>query len=181
MLGSGILPLGLDPELVFAYVYAVLYSPEYRRRYAEQLQRDYPRVPIPAQVQLFKSLSALGAKLVKLHTFDSTPTSGAVASSTHTGELSVEVVSYLSGTVWLDKSKSAGIEGVPQQVWDFHIGGYRPCEKWLKDRRGRRLSSSELTHYRTIVTAISGTIGLMTEIDQAIEKHGGWPGAFTSA
>ncbi|HZO99007.1 MAG TPA: type ISP restriction/modification enzyme, partial [Terriglobia bacterium] len=25
-------------------------------------------------------------------------------------------------------------EGVPPEVWNFHIGGYQVCEKWLKDR-----------------------------------------------
>jgi hypothetical protein len=30
-------------------------------------------------------------------------------------------------------------EGVPQRVWEFHIGEYQVCEKWLKDRRERVL------------------------------------------
>jgi hypothetical protein len=29
---------------------------------------------------------------------------------------------------------------VPENVWEFHIGGYQVCEKWLKDRKGRTLS-----------------------------------------
>ncbi|MEO7636394.1 MAG: type ISP restriction/modification enzyme, partial [Sphingomicrobium sp.] len=30
---------------------------------------------------------------------------------------------------------------VPEIAWGFHIGGYQPARKWLKDRRGRTLSS----------------------------------------
>src|SRR5260370_35704160 len=39
------LPAGLTPEDIFHYVYAVLHSPEYRRRYAGSLTVDFPRVP----------------------------------------------------------------------------------------------------------------------------------------
>ena len=32
-----------------------------------------------------------------------------------------------------------GFRGVSEAVWNFHIGSYQVCEKWLKDRRGRTL------------------------------------------
>ncbi len=63
-------------------------------------------------------------------------------------------------------------EGVPPGVWNFHIGGYQVCEKWLKDRRGRALIFDDLTHYGKVVTAIKETMRLMAEIDAAIPK---WP------
>jgi SOS-response transcriptional repressor LexA len=69
-------------------------------------------------------------------------------------------------------------EGVPPEVWNFHIGGYQVCEKWLKDRKGRRLSKDDIIHYQKIIVALDETIRLMKEIDQVIERHGGWPGAF---
>ena len=37
---------------------------------------------------------------------------------------------------------------------------------------------SAIAHYHKIVIALSETIRLMAEIDQVIETHGGWPGAF---
>ena len=63
-------------------------------------------------------------------------------------------------------------EGVPPEVWNFQIGGYQVCEKWLKDRRGRTLTYDDLEHYRKLVTALRETIRLMAEIDAAIPK---WP------
>jgi len=63
-------------------------------------------------------------------------------------------------------------EGVPPEVWNFHIGGYQVCEKWLKDRRGRTLTYDDLEHYCKVVTALSETIRLMAAIDAAIPK---WP------
>jgi hypothetical protein len=63
-------------------------------------------------------------------------------------------------------------EGVPPGVWNFHIGGYQVCGKWLKDRRGRTLTYDDLEHYCKVVTALSETIRVMAEIDAAIPK---WP------
>ncbi|MEX2327624.1 MAG: hypothetical protein WD558_07820 [Pseudomonadales bacterium] len=58
------------------------------------------------------------------------------------------------------------------------IGGYQVCHKWPKDRKGRTLSDEDIAHYQKIVVALSVTIRLMQEIDEVIEQHGGWPGAF---
>src|SRR5262249_46844475 len=71
-----------------------------------------------------------------------------------------------------------GFRGVPKDVWNFHIGGYQVCEKWLKDRKGRTLSKDEIAHYQKIIVALNETIRLMKEIDDVIEKYGGWPEAF---
>lgn len=84
-------------------------------------------------------------------------------------------------TAWVDKAKTTGFRGVREEVWNFHIGGYQVCEKWLKDRKGRTLSENDIAHYQKIVVALSETIRLMAEIDRVIDEHGGWPGAFQTA
>ncbi|GAH68655.1 unnamed protein product, partial [marine sediment metagenome] len=63
--------LGLEPtpEKIFYYIYAVLYSPTYRKRYEEFLKIDFPRVPLPSNIEAFKELSNLGKELVELHLF----------------------------------------------------------------------------------------------------------------
>ena len=78
--------------------------------------------------------------------------------------------------MWVDKAQTAGFCGVPEAVWSFHIGGYQVCQEWLKDRKGRLLTSEDITHYQKIVVALTETIRLMAEIDAVIEQHGGWPG-----
>ncbi len=77
------------------------------------------------------------------------------------------------GRVWINREQY--FEGVPPEVWNFHVGGYQVCQKWLKDRKGRKLTYDDLTHYQHIVSALDETIRLMSEIDAAIEAHGGWP------
>jgi hypothetical protein len=60
-------------------------------------------------------------------------------------------------------------------VWTCSIGGYQVCQKWLKDRRGRKLSDDELTHYLHTIAALTGTTYVMREIDEVIEEQGGFP------
>jgi len=82
--------------------------------------------------------------------------------------------------VWIDKAQTTDFRTVPEAVWNFHIGGYQVCEKWLKDRKRRILSNEDIAHYHKIVIALAETIRLMAEIDEIIDQHGGWPGAFQS-
>ena len=75
----------------------------------------------------------------------------------------------------LSHLSTLGFRGVPEAVWNFHIGGYQVCEKWLKDRKGRTLSAEDIEHYQRVVVALNETIRIMAEIDAVIEEHGGWP------
>jgi hypothetical protein len=68
-----------------------------------------------------------------------------------------------------------GYRGVPEAVWNFHIGSYQVCERWLKDRT---LTANEIDHYQKIFLALAETIRLMKEIDEVSDAYGGWPGAF---
>ena len=83
--------------------------------------------------------------------------------------------------MWVDKAQTVGFSGVREAVWNFHIGGYQVCGKWLKDRKGRVLTEDDIAHYQKIVVALSETIRLMQEIDEVIDAHGGWPGAFAGS
>jgi predicted helicase len=176
-----------SPEDVFHYIYAVLHSPTYRSRYAEFLKIDFPRIPIPGGPEIFDALVPLGAELVALHLMESPRLDKHITTFTGPAESRVEKVSYSNNTVWIDKAQTTGFQGVPEEVWNFHIGGYQVCEKWLKDRGpkkgnpGRILSPEDIDHYHRIVVALSETIRLMKEIDEAIDSHGGWPGAFQTA
>lgn len=168
------------PEDIFHYAYAVFYSPAYRSRYVEFLRIDFPRLPLTQSLELFGALSKLGGELVALHLMESPKLDRYITNYVGSANPTVEKVSYSNETVWVDKAQTCGFRGVPEAVWDFHIGGYQVCEKWLKDRKGRTLSKEDIDHYQRIVVALNETIRLMKEIDEVIEQHGGWPGAFVT-
>ena len=185
------------PEDIFHYIYAILHAPSYRSRYAELLEGDFPRVPLTSDSHLFATLARLGATLVGLHTLDvelapelktlrtSYPIRGTdEVASGHPRYLAPGEPDPLSGTpllkgrVYINRGNAnkrvSGqyFEDVPPEVWEFHIGGYQVCDKWLKDRRGRTLSNDDLNHYRRIIVALQETIRIMEAIDDAIP---GWP------
>ena len=180
------------PDDVFHYIYATLHSPTYRRRYEQFLRADFPRVPLPDDLNQFRALAELGRRLSAIHLLDTGalgtvdlrfPVPGDnVVEPGHPkyfapGETPMdEHQSVTAGRVYLSRSaRSRGaqpprlgqyFEGIEPDVWAFRTGGYQPMEKWLKDRKGRTLDFSDLTHYRRMAAAIRETIRLMTEIDR---------------
>ena len=171
----------MTPEDIFHYTYAVFHSPGYRSRYAEFLKIDFPRLPLIGNMELFRSLARLGGELTALHLLESPNLAQPITDFIGGRNPEVEKISWTRNTVWVDKAQATGFQGVREDVWNFHIGGYQVCEKWLKDRKGRRLSKDDIEHYQKIVVALSETIRLMAEIDKVIDEHGGWPGAFQAA
>lgn len=169
---------GLTPEDIFHYAYAVFHSPGYRSRYAEFLKIDFPRLPLTGNLELYRTLARLGGELTALHLLESPRLDRLITEFIGGRNPEVEKVSWSRETVWVDKAQSVGFRGVCEPVWNFHIGGYQVSEKWLKDRKGRTLLKGDIAHYQKIVVALSETIRLMKEIDEVIDNHGGWPGAF---
>ncbi len=167
----------LTPEHILYYAYAVFHSFGYRNRYAEFLKTDFPRLPLTSSLELFRELARLGGELVALHLLESPKLNDFLTSFSGEGDNSIpKKPTWKDGAVWINASQR--FEGVPEAVWNFHIGGYQVCEKWLKDRKGRTLSTEDIAHYQRIVVALNETIRLMAEIDRIIETHSGWPDAF---
>ena len=175
--GSGDLVKSFGPEDVFHYIYAVLHSPEYRRRYADFLKSDFPRVPVTGERSLFGALVELGGRLASLHLMES-EAEGAPGFP-EVGDNRVDNVRWVApgcdfeGRVFINSSQY--FDGVTPDVWRFSIGGYRPAEKWLKDRRHRTLSYDDITHYGRMCAVLAETPRVMARIDEAIDQHGGWP------
>jgi hypothetical protein len=55
---------------------------------------------------------------------------------------------------------------LPPDVWSYQVGGYQVCDKWLKDRRQRKLDINDIRTYCRIVTALKKTIEIQREIDE---------------
>jgi hypothetical protein len=181
---------------VFDWIYAVLHSPYYRECYADFLKSDFARVPFPKDGDLFAALIALGTRLVALHLLDADalpalltdPKARFVSNGgePRLGRFNKEVRRAPSGRVYLNDQN--WFATVPQAAWDHWIGGYQPAQKWLKDRSetgskdkrkpGRLLTDEDILHYRRMIVALEETGKIMAEIDEVIERHGGWPNAF---
>ena len=179
--GPGDLRDTFGPEDVFHYIYAVFHSPTYRERYDQFLRADFPRVPLPGNVALFRELAGLGRRLVDAHLLRPGAVGDSPAGFPVPGD-NVVAPGYPkyapaadngdAGRVYINRSQY--FAGIAPQVWEFRIGGYQPMDKWLKDRRRRNLSPyDDLEHYRQMAAAIAETIALMPQVDDVIESCGG--------
>jgi predicted helicase len=158
------------PEDVFDYIYAVLHCPTYRSRYKEFLKIDFPRVPFTSDAKLFWKLVSLGREIRRLHLMESSKLNDLITMFSVAGSNAVEKIVFEKGKVWINATQY--FDHVPEPAWNFFIGGYQPAQKWLKDRKGRELSSDDLLHWQRIIVALVETDRLMKEIDEVIGK---WP------
>lgn len=153
------------PEDVFFYIYAVLYFPTYRKRYEEFLKIDFPRVPLPSNYDVFKELSNFGKELVELHLLKHPELEKTDVGFSKSGANKVEKVAYAEEVQKVFINKEQNFEGIPKKVWEYRIGAYQVMEKYLKDRKGRKLSLDEINHYMKVAKAIRLTIELQEKID----------------
>jgi predicted helicase len=162
--GEDRLPDDLPDELrVFDYIYGVLHSPDYRRTYAQFLKIDFPRIPYPASPEVFAHVAEKGGQLRRLHLMEDAAIGPTPYPFKGDGD-NVVVKPSLSedGRVMINPDQY--FEGVPQTAWEFHIGGYQPAQKWLKDRKGRALSFDDVMHYQRIIKILCETDRIMKEI-----------------
>lgn len=57
----------ITKEMIFYYVYGLLHSPDYRQRFAADLKKSLPRIPIVERVEEFMDFYRYGKKLAELH------------------------------------------------------------------------------------------------------------------
>lgn len=169
------LPMGITPEDVLAYLYAVLYSPSYRKRYAEFLKSDFPRIPLSTVdgspfADAWATLVPLGHQLIDLHLMRKVPSPLKVQfPKTGTNEVTkprFEMAPKAEyGSIWINEAQY--FDRVPPLAWAYRIGGYQVCEKWLKDRKGRILSFDDIHHYQQMVAVLDHTQAVQQAIDVA--------------
>ncbi len=152
-----------EPEAILGYIYAVLHSPTYRRRYAEFLKIDFPRIPFVDDRQLFEKLSGLGWALVQAHLLKEVPAQPQVEITK--GSDLVEKPTYNAREQRVYINLQQYFAPVPEDVWNFHIGGYQVLNKYLKSRQGRELSLDEIENIINVVKVLRFTIDQMREID----------------
>ncbi|MEA5559825.1 type ISP restriction/modification enzyme [Planktothrix agardhii] len=156
------------PIDILDYIYAVLHSLTYREKYKEFLKIDFPRVPYPKDQNTFWQLVKLGGEIRQIHLLESSTVEKYITQYPIDGDNIVTKPKYQDGKVYINNTQY--FNHVPEIAWNFYIGGYQPAQKWLKDRKDRKLEIEDIFHYQKIIVALMETDKLMKEIDKiAIE------------
>ena len=146
-----------------------------REKYKEFLKIDYPRIPYPKDKETFWRLVKLGGELRQIHLLESDTTEKYITSYPKDGDnvITRKTVKkdwelydaeQLLGRIWINDQQY--FDKIPLKAWEFYIGGYQPAQKWLKDRKGRKLSTDDIFHYQKIIVALCETDRIMQEIDK---------------
>jgi predicted helicase len=152
------------PIDILDYIYAVLHSPTYREKYKEFLKTDFPRVPYPKDKDTFWQLVKLGGQFREIHLLESPTVEKYITQYPEDGNNVVVKPKYENGKVYINDTQY--FDNVPQIAWEFYIGGYQPAQKWLKDRKERKLEFDDILHYQKIIVALTETDRLMNEINK---------------
>lgn len=172
------LPEGVRAEDILAYIYAILHAPSYRSRYREYLKSDFPRIPFrllssesDGLEKIWSTMVSLGHQLIDAHLLR-TPKSVTQVTFPMHGSGIVEKIRFdnsklkKEGRVWINEDQY--FDCIDSDAWNFKVGGYQVCNKWLKDRIGRTLTLDDIEHYINIVEALSLTALIMQNIDKSV-------------
>ncbi len=167
---------GVPPETALHYLYGLFHLPAYRSRYAHQLRRAFPRVMLPRNPELFSLLAAAGEHLAQLHLLRRLSSSESCWEGAGDDHLEKGYPKYRQEKVFINGER--WIAPVRPEVWEFRVGGHQVARKWLKDRRGRELQTTDREIYQALLAAVAETITWMRRIDQHVLEAGGMGDVF---
>ena len=141
----------IDADSVFYYIYGILHSKDYRETYANNLQKELPRIPRVASFEDFKAFEQAGRALAELHVnyeqvepyADCTITG--LEGGADTVDLRVTKLKYgklagKKGNAALNKTKivyngKISIKGIPLEVQDYVVNRKSALD-WVVERCG---------------------------------------------
>ncbi|WP_406812686.1 type ISP restriction/modification enzyme [Helicobacter pylori] len=154
-----------EPLEVLGYIYALLYSPNYRKRYEDFLKADYPKILFTKNKDLFRVLSLLGIELIGLHVLNKEilnysfeKLKDATIGESYYKEAHDRIIkkpAYNEPEQRLYINHSAYFKGVSKEIHDYRIGGYGVLDKYLKSHKDE---SCDFDHVSNIIKVIACTI-----------------------
>lgn len=153
-----------EPGSILGFVYAVLYSPLYRQRFRELLQRSFPRIRFPEDRTLFETLAQLGGELIGVHLLEDPRLKVSPARVVGGGPVTRRP-RYVEADGCVLVGKDCALIGIAPELWDYRVGAYRVLDRWIQARAGRPLSRSEIADLPRIAHAIRLTLDLQARIE----------------
>lgn len=152
----------IDSEKVLSYIYAILYSPTYRKKYKEDLAIDFPKIPFIDSDETFKKISNLGFQLIEAHLMRRIPNYDC---GYFIGKDTWEVSEIGFERNRININSHQYFDKVSEEIFKYYIGGYQVLDKFLKDRKGKKLTLEEIENIEKVIKVIAFTIDQTKKID----------------
>jgi predicted helicase len=128
-----------DPTItkldIFHYTYAILHSPDYRTRYAENLKRDLPRIPFVPPTD-FRAYISAGAELAALHRdYESAPEYPLqrIENPDIPYSIRVDTMRLSPDRATLRYNPSLTLTNIPPETYNYKLGN-RSALEWVIDQ-----------------------------------------------
>ncbi len=167
-----------EPLEILGYIYALLYSPNYRKRYESFLKIDHPKILFTENKDLFRALSLLGIELIGLHVLnqeslnysfeklkDATIGESGYKEAHERNPIISQKPSHNEPEKRLYINHSAYFSGVSQEIYDYRIGGYCVLDKYLKSHKNEPCDFDHVTRIIKVIARtieIQKTLGFLT-------------------
>ncbi len=166
-----------EPLEVLGYIYALLYSPNYRKRYEDFLKADYPKILFTNNKDLFRALSLLGIELIGLHVLNKESLNYSFEKlkddtigescykETHDRNSTIKKHAYNESEKRLYINHSAYFSGVSEEIYHYMIGGYGVLDKYLKSHTNEPCNLDHVTNIIKVIARtieIQKTLGILT-------------------
>ncbi len=152
----------LKPEEIIGYIYGILYSPIYRKKYTQLLKYDFPRIPFIEDIKIFKLLSDVGWKLIQIHLKNEIIKENYPLFPIK-GNNRVEKVDFRNNKIFINDLQF--FDNITEEIFNFQIGGYKVLNRYLTYRRERVLSLEEIENIENIIKTVSFTLNQMKRIE----------------
>lgn len=163
-----------SPEAILSFIYANLFSPNYRQKYLEYLKIGFPRINFEVSESEFKAYEKFGSRLISLHLLQNIPQNNAIKLEFR-ANANRQNPSYILQKVpnlplfhdeTITINQDLQISGISKEIYEFSIGGYKVLDKWLKYRLNKFLSKQELEHLVNVAKIIKETLEIQTKLKQ---------------
>lgn len=129
---------GVSKWDIFHYVYAMLHHPQYRERYAENLKRDLPHIPLLASAGAYAEVVRIGRELMELHVhYEQQPEYALIPredSAVPFGQLNyVEKMKLTPDRSAVVVNRGLTLAGIPEACYRYRLGN-RSALEWVIDQ-----------------------------------------------
>ena len=125
----------LTKEDIFYYVYGYLHSPDYRTKFAYDLKKMLPRLPLVESFEDFWAFSQAGRQLADLHVnYESVPPHpGLTVTGAESGHYRVEKMRFPARKDTIHYNSAITVSNIPAEAYEYVVNGKSAIE-WVMDR-----------------------------------------------